>query len=378
MLKIYSFIILNCFVFFSHAQTPQKCNYTDLSSSSNLVTNGDFESGNTGFSTPLNYYTSSPLNGGQYVITTNAASVHFAYKGTDHTSGTGNFMVINGPSIITNVWCQTVSVQPNTYYRYSAWFNNVVDYANYPNTPNAYVELTINGTTVSKNIRLPDQPDAWVLLDTLWYSGSNTSITLCIKDTSTSGNGNDFSIDDVFFKKCDCAIISAGADTTIMAGDSAQLHASGGTSYSWSPSTALSNSNIANPKASPSSTTQYVVTITNGSCIQRDTLVITVNSSTQTTCNNCDTNLTINNGLVACYPFSNNTNDMTGHGNNGSASSLNYSNDRFNTLNKSGSFNGTSTRVDLPVTSFQLNSYTYSTWVNVSSLPASGNMYSIL
>ncbi len=71
---------------------------------------------------------------------------------------------------------------------------------------------------------------------------------------------------------------NAGNDTTIAKGDSAQLHASGGTTYLWSPTTGLSNPNIANPKASPDTTTKYVVKVTNGTCIGYDTVVVFVDT----------------------------------------------------------------------------------------------------
>jgi hypothetical protein len=45
--------------------------------------------------------------------------------------------------------------------------------------------------------------------------------------------------------------------------DSAQLNAFGGISYQWSPSTGLSNPNIADPKASPNADTEYKVVIIN-------------------------------------------------------------------------------------------------------------------
>ncbi len=53
---------------------------------------------------------------------------------------------------------------------------------------------------------------------------------------------------------------------------------SGGTStYSWSPATGLSASNVAQPMASPSTTTTYTVEVTNGGCIKTDQVVVTVN-----------------------------------------------------------------------------------------------------
>lgn len=49
-------------------------------------------------------------------------------------------------------------------------------------------------------------------------------------------------------------------------GGSVQLEASGGTSYKWFPEEGLSDSNIANPIASPSKNTVYTVTVSNGYC----------------------------------------------------------------------------------------------------------------
>ncbi|HET6225219.1 MAG TPA: SBBP repeat-containing protein [Bacteroidia bacterium] len=72
---------------------------------------------------------------------------------------------------------------------------------------------------------------------------------------------------------------SAGADVSICPGASTSLNASGtgAVAYSWSPSTGLSNASIANPVATPASTTTYVVSVTNGSgCIDQDTVVVTV------------------------------------------------------------------------------------------------------
>lgn len=71
-------------------------------------------------------------------------------------------------------------------------------------------------------------------------------------------------------------IIVASNDTSICSGTPANLFATGGTTYSWSPSTGLSNPNIANPVATPASTTTYVVTASNGNCQSTEPVVITV------------------------------------------------------------------------------------------------------
>ncbi|MBB6610733.1 gliding motility-associated C-terminal domain-containing protein [Pontibacter sp. Tf4] len=69
----------------------------------------------------------------------------------------------------------------------------------------------------------------------------------------------------------------AGPDVTILKGRSTTLEASGGDSYSWSPAVGLSNPNVANPVATPESTTTYKVTITTaGGCTFTDEVTVTV------------------------------------------------------------------------------------------------------
>lgn len=70
------------------------------------------------------------------------------------------------------------------------------------------------------------------------------------------------------------AVVSA--DTTICQGAGAQLFASGGSKFLWSPSTGLSNATIANPVASPMVTTTYEVTVSSGSCTGKKNVTVTV------------------------------------------------------------------------------------------------------
>lgn len=70
---------------------------------------------------------------------------------------------------------------------------------------------------------------------------------------------------------------NAGSDQIVCNGNGAQLQASGGVSYSWSPSTGLSATNIPNPVATPTQTTDYIVTVTNASgCTATDTVRVFV------------------------------------------------------------------------------------------------------
>lgn len=71
---------------------------------------------------------------------------------------------------------------------------------------------------------------------------------------------------------------SLSPPATVCFGDQAQLTATGGTSYNWRPATGLSDPNVPNPLASPSTTTTYFVTISNdeNGCTFEDSVTISV------------------------------------------------------------------------------------------------------
>jgi gliding motility-associated-like protein len=70
----------------------------------------------------------------------------------------------------------------------------------------------------------------------------------------------------------------AGSNVAICAGDSVQLNASGGTTYTWSTSIGLSCSNCDDPMASPPFTTTYTVMVGDGNCPPAtDAVTVTVN-----------------------------------------------------------------------------------------------------
>ena len=83
------------------------------------------------------------------------------------------------------------------------------------------------------------------------------------------------------------------------------------------------------------------------------------------TVNNSPNNLDINSGLVAYYPFDNNSNDESGNGNNGLANNVSLTTDRFGNPNEAFSFNGTSSYIDLgdvDVLNPHKNSITITAW----------------
>lgn len=71
--------------------------------------------------------------------------------------------------------------------------------------------------------------------------------------------------------------VDAGSDMTICANDAVQLNATGGDTYSWFPPIGLSDPNSGSPTASPSVTTQYIVTVQLQACQNTDTVTVFVN-----------------------------------------------------------------------------------------------------
>lgn len=173
---------------------------TCLPSGIELVVNGNFEQGNTGFSSSYSYLQgpANVMNEGYYTVISNPNNIHTGFNACpDHTSGTGQQMVINGATQ-TNVslWCQTITVNPNTDYLFSTWVQSV------NNQNPAQLQFSINGSNLGNVFSPPAVGCQWVQFFTVWNSGANTTASICIVNQNTSFGGNDFALDDISFIEC--------------------------------------------------------------------------------------------------------------------------------------------------------------------------------
>lgn len=185
-----------------------------------LVTNGDFNSGNTGFTTSYVLGTGGTWgalsNPGTYSVTTNPSLAHNNfYSFGDHTTGTGKMLVCNGSDIAnTVVWSQTITVTPNTMYNFSAWVASVEN-----TTAEAQLQFSINGNLIGPVVSAPATGGTWLNFFVNWNSGSSSSAIIKIVDQSTEPSGNDFALDDITFERVctfsDVITINAGSTCTV-------------------------------------------------------------------------------------------------------------------------------------------------------------------
>lgn len=238
----------------------------------NVIINGDFESGNSGFSTQ--YVPGSGgsygllSNAGTYAITTSPNLVHTNFTScSDHTPNPGSQMlVVNGSGTPnTNVWCQTVNIQPNTEYQFSTWVTSAV------NDPNvAQLQFNINSANVGNIFSPAPTGCTWSQFYQTWNSGMNVSAQICIVNQNTNTGGNDFVLDDISFAPICFAydtiqvgnyptpIITVTPNDTICSGESTNMTASSATpnmTYNWSPGS-LTGSTVT---LSPTASTVYTV-----------------------------------------------------------------------------------------------------------------------
>ncbi|MBK7172933.1 MAG: immunoglobulin domain-containing protein [Bacteroidales bacterium] len=281
-----------------------------LTVANELVLDGSFTNFNaatpafiTGYTQNQAYYDGTAGSGlypeGFYAVNTSAWSnypgapqgYHNNFHGRDHTNnsiGSRNFMMING-SINTSqvIWQQTVTIQPNTPYYFSAWGMNLN-----PASP-ARLQFEIvtiqNGTEqvgsiADLNIAPKPTDESQVALSNwvrfystpFWTSPAGAvSATIRIINLNTDPGGNDFGLDDISFGTLSSAPATVsptanGGGAVCMGGDlNLNANLTGGIppfTFSWtgpnSFTSSLQNPVINNVNASHAGT--YYLTVEDG------------------------------------------------------------------------------------------------------------------
>lgn len=237
----------------------------------NQIINGDFEQGVVNFNTQYVPGTGGTWgllsNPGTYAITTSPNLVHNNFGAcNDHTTNPGvNQMVVNGADTPnTNVWCQTVPVQPNTEYQFGTWVTSVETGFNV-----AQLQFSINNVQLGGIFSPPTGACNWTQFTQNWSSGMTTSAQICIVNQNTGGGGNDFALDDITLRPVcysrDTIVVTYSPLPVVNLGPT-QNHCEGtpvvldalnpGSNYLW-------NTTETTQTISPTTSGTYSVTVTN-------------------------------------------------------------------------------------------------------------------
>ncbi|TVQ20216.1 MAG: hypothetical protein EA361_00260, partial [Bacteroidetes bacterium] len=195
----------------------------------NLVINGDFSDGNSGFVTDYMYVdpevtgTQSLQPEGRYTIGVNPRSYHNAF--VNMPDNDNPFMIVNGHTTttmnqqgVTNdpaiVWQQVVAgVDAGKDYEFSFDLRSLVS-----SNP-AHIEITIyiNGESMQSTFIGEGQTQNWV--NYVWTNtDKSTSATITIAETSKVQSGNDFGLDNIMFREilpvCDMDVVITSTPVT--------------------------------------------------------------------------------------------------------------------------------------------------------------------
>lgn len=164
----------------------------------NLIINGDFESGNI-YPSQSDYTNRGTCNGTtsdtQFSVCNESCNNGEDPPPYDHHNPQNQFgyeMLVDGATDSQKrVWEQIVNVNPNSDYEFSFWATNLDE--------RPKLQIKINDIPID-TFQLTSDWNTWKQYTLIWNSGSSTSAKITFRDNDITHNGNDFVLDDIFFK----------------------------------------------------------------------------------------------------------------------------------------------------------------------------------
>jgi len=186
-------------------------------SSTNLITNHSFESGNTGFSSDFSFMTctndcgpGSDLGRGEYAIDDDACSCGAQISGSQEWVGQpvdgNNLMVLNfNTSGTDDLWRQTLSLTAHREYSFSVWVKNIsfMDRSD----PRIQLATSTDGGamyTVIGTSAVITEANGWTLVGYNFVTDSNTSVTIAVQNAISGNNGYDIALDHLSLTLSSC------------------------------------------------------------------------------------------------------------------------------------------------------------------------------
>ena len=180
----------------------------------NIIVNGSFSSGTSGFSSDYTYTPGPNTDSAQYNIVTNASSWNAGFYALPGPSGAGDpYYAGNGAGDVSLVpWYQTVSgssvtgvtvtgtnVGSPVYYRFEALLSNLVPFPYAP--PGLFFEINVDGQGWKNFTNSYSTPYGnWGVnyVDT-YFASAPTSLGFRLRNYETAFSGNDFAVDNLYF-----------------------------------------------------------------------------------------------------------------------------------------------------------------------------------
>ena len=159
----------------------------------NLVVNGDFEAGNSGFSSDYRYAPAGTTDQGTYAVMTNPRDFNRGFTDcTDPSGGRSRMYVADGATRRgAKAWCQRVRVSPGRRYAFQLSVASLVT-ASPPR-----LAFAIDGERLG-SANLPRSTCAWQRFFTIWRAPAGADeVEICIFNDNETPEGNDFVLDDI-------------------------------------------------------------------------------------------------------------------------------------------------------------------------------------
>ncbi len=158
-----------------------------------VVTNGDFSSGASGFTSNYSYHESDLTIEGRYSVGSDPNDFHPSWpSGSDHTTGAGLMFIANGSSNTSAIVWQGTPSQDlivGQTYDFSAWIMDVY-------TSGAHASLTFKADDEVIGTLTCSSYQTWTRLSGS-FTAQNVRPTLTLTNAQSALEGNDFAVDDI-------------------------------------------------------------------------------------------------------------------------------------------------------------------------------------
>lgn len=164
----------------------------------NVILNGDFQAGNTGFTSAYGYVPPADIFAPATYSVVAFDTIHSSWVDfADHTTSnsvTGRYMIVNGTDAGQGpAWAQTVALTAGEY-ELSGWFASL-----FPASP-AALQFRVIGTNESfssPTFFAPLPPGTWDERTLTFTVAAAASFSIEIWDLNDQFTGNDYAIDDI-------------------------------------------------------------------------------------------------------------------------------------------------------------------------------------